>query len=185
MQTLSKILTVTAAAAALCGAASAQMDYHGFKKETVDALNARLNTPLTSEALSILAKHRDIEACGGTSVVSMQTPEGWQERLDASVGIDGDVVLPIPSAALAPQFPPLYSTLGVEGTCEIMFDVTPEGETVNILPNCTLAKFAAASEAMLSDLTFEPAQGQTTPEMENILLPVQYCLADEEAGTGE
>lgn len=185
MQNLPKILTVSAAAAALCGAASAQMDYHGFDKKTVDTLNERMETPLTGEQLEILAEHRDIEVCGGVSVVDKLMPEGWEDRLAGAAEVGGDTVMPVPTSGLSPEYPPLYNVLGVEGACDAMFDVTPAGDTADIAVSCSLPLFTQSITAMLEDLDFEPAPEQASPETDDIFLPVNFCLSDEDAGTGD
>lgn len=185
MPTPTKILTMSAAAAALCGAASAEMDYHGFNKETVDTLNDRLQSPITSEQLEILSAHRDIEICGGGSAVDKLTPEGWDEREAGANKVGGDVVMPVPTSGLSPEYPPLYNALGVEGACDAMFDVTPAGDTSDIAVKCTLPMFGQSVVKMIEGLDFEPAPEQASPETDDIFLPVNFCLADEEAGTND
>lgn len=171
-----KIIAFTTASAALAGTAAAQMDYHGFDKETVDALNARILEPLKSEELEVLAPHRGIEACGGTSSVDMLVPEGWDARAAGANPVGADVTMPYPTTALAPDFPPLYSTLGVEGACETIFSVDADGKTEDILAMCTLPKFALAATNALKALEFEPADGKDTAKTEDILLPMNFCL---------
>lgn len=176
MTRFTKILAFTAASAALAGTAAAQMDYHGFNPETVDALNERLLEPLTSEQLEILAPHRGIEACGGTSGVEMLKPESWDGRAEGANPVGGDVAMPYPTTALSPEFPPLYSALGVEGACETIFSVNAAGKTEDILANCTLPKFALAATKALETLEFEPADGKDTAETADIMLPMNFCL---------
>lgn len=176
-------MTALAGAAAIAGSASAQMDYHGFDPETVDALNERLETPLTSEALATLSNHAGIEACGGSKAVTATPPDGWEARLASANPPGGDVVMPVPKTAPSPDYPALYEVLGIEGVCEVMFDVTDEGQTENVLTSCSLPGFAMATEAMVDPLEFDAAEGEASPATENILLPVNYCRpADEDTG---
>ncbi|RIJ24324.1 hypothetical protein D1224_08800 [Henriciella barbarensis] len=182
MAQLRKIFAFTAASAALAGTAAAQMDYHGFDPETVDALNERILEPLKSEQLEILAPHRGIEACGGTSSVDMLVPDGWDVRAAAANPVGGDVAMPYPTTAFAPEFPPLYSTLGVEGACETIFSVNADGKTEDILAKCTLPKFALAATNALEALEFEPADGKDTAETPDILLPMNFCLDEPSDG---
>ena len=69
---------------------------------------------------------------------------------------------------------------GVEGVCEVMFDVNEDGATEEIMTNCTLPQFAKATRAMIGPLEFTPGDGADTPATDDIIIPVQYCLAPEE-----
>ena len=178
MTQFKKIIAFTGVSVALAGTAVAQIDYNGFNPETVDALNERLLEPLTSEQLEVLAPHRGIEACGGTSGVEMLKPEGWDGRAEGANPVGGDVAMPYPTTALSPEFPPLYSALGVEGACQTIFSVNADGKTEDILAMCTLPKFALAATTALETLEFEPADGKDTAETEDILLPMNFCLDD-------
>ena len=80
-------VTALAGAAAMAGSAAAEMDYHGFDPETIDALNAAMEEPLTSEILGILSGYTDIEACGGEAVANKIIPEGWEERIDKAPSV--------------------------------------------------------------------------------------------------
>ncbi|WP_084399249.1 hypothetical protein [Henriciella aquimarina] len=180
---LTPILTIAACSAIFAGAASAQMDdYHGFDEKTVDALNEKLEQPITDEALAALSQHTEVEACGGTQAVEMNAPQGWDARLANANPPGGDVPMPVPTAALAPDYPPLYEVLGVEGVCHAMFDVTADGKTDNIMTNCTLPGFAEATQDMLEPLEFTAADGQDSPATSDILLPINYCRPDKEEG---
>ena len=75
--------------------------------------------------------------------------------------------------------------LGVEGACDAMFDVTSAGDTADIAVSCSLPLFTQSITAMLEDLDFEPAPEQASPETDDIFLPVNFCLSDEDAGTGD
>lgn len=174
------LTTILAASTLLAGAAHADMEYHGFDKETVDALNERLEVPLTGDVLAVLSQNTDIEACGGTKTVTMQTPDGWDDRVEDANMPGGDVVMPVPDKALAPDYPALFNILGVEGVCEVMFDVTADGQTEDVMTNCTLPQFAEATQAMVDPLEFAPGDGAATAETDDIVIPVQYCLTDEE-----
>ncbi len=176
---ISRLVAATAATAMLAGPAMAQMDYHGFKPETVDALNERLETPLSSEALATLSQNRDIEVCGGANAVSVMPVEGWDARVANANPPGGDVVMPVPKTALSPDYPALHNVLGVEGKCEVMFDVTDAGETENVLTSCSLPAFAEATTAVIDPLQFDAAEGADSPATQNILLPFNYCLEDD------
>ena len=110
----------------------------------------------------------------------MQTPDGWDARIESANMPGGDVIMPVPTEALAPDYPALYNVLGVEGVCEVMFDVNEDGATEEIMTNCTLPQFADATRAMIGPLEFTPGDGADTPATDDIIIPVQYCLAPEE-----
>jgi hypothetical protein len=135
MKHLRKTFTLAAAASILAGAANAQMDYHGFDKETVDALNEKMEQPLNSEQLEVLSAHRDLEVCGGSASVAFSPPEGWDSREDGANPVGGDVVMPIPTTNLAPDYPAVFDFLQIEGMCEAVFSVTDQGQTSDILAN--------------------------------------------------
>ncbi|WP_300377941.1 hypothetical protein [Henriciella sp.] len=179
---ISSLFAVTACSAALMGSASAQadFDYHGFNPETIDALNERMEEPITSPMLEALSAHTGIEACQGDQAVEMNPPDGWDARMANANPPGGDVAMPIPTAQLAPDYPPLYEVLGVEGQCQVMFDVSDGGQTENVLTNCTLPQFVKATEDMINPLEFEAAEGQDSPATSNILLPINYCRPDKE-----
>lgn len=86
--------------------------------------------------------------------------------------------MPVPDAALAPDYPPLLSVLGVDGQCEVMFDVEADGSTSDILTNCTLPAFGEATTNMLDPLEFSAGAGASSPATEDILLPVNYCAPE-------
>ena len=182
MKPLSTILAVTVFGAALALPAAAEMDYHGFKPETIDALNEKLETPLTEEALAVLSSHTDIEACGGSNSVAMNPPEGWGERVENANPPGGDVVMPVPTSALAPEYPAVYEILGVEGVCKVMFNVSDSGATENVMTNCTLSGFDTAARDVIEPLEFTAAEGQSSPATPNILLPINFCRPDKEEG---
>ena len=180
---ITPIIAALTAGTMLAGAAHAELDdYHGFDKEMVEALNERLAEPLTSEMLAALSEHVGIEACGGSQAVEMQTPDGWDTRIEKANAPGGDVIMPVPTEALAPDYPPLLNALGVEGVCEVMFDVSATGETGDVLANCTLPAFAEATQGMLDGLEFTAGEGADSPATDNIIIPVNYCRPDEEDG---
>ena len=176
----SHLLAAAVCAIPLAGAAHAEKNYHGFKPETVDALNEKLQTPLTESALEVLSHSTEIEPCGGTQAITMNPPDGWEARLETSHAAGGDQVLPVPTTGLTLEYPAVYQLLGVEGACEAMFDITAGGKTENIQTSCSLPGFDEAAANVFAPLEFEPAEGQDSPAIDNVLVPVNFCRSDEE-----
>jgi outer membrane biosynthesis protein TonB len=174
------LLAAAVCAIPLAGAAHAEKDYHGFKPETVDALNEKLQTPLTESALEVLSHSTEIEPCGGTQAITMNPPDGWEARLETSHAAGGDQVLPVPTTGLTLEYPAVYQLLGVEGACEAMFDITAGGKTENIQTSCSLPGFDEAAANVFAPLEFEPAEGQDSPAINNVLVPVNFCRTEED-----
>ena len=164
----------------LGGIATAQENYHGFKPETVDALNERLKTPLTESDLEVLSHSTAIKPCGGEQPVVMSPPEGWEIRLEDAQTPNGSEAMPVPKMPLALKYPVVYEILGIEGVCQIMFDVTDAGETKDVQTNCTLPGFQAATLQVFKTLEFDPGEGQDSPAAEDILVPINFCRPDGE-----
>ena len=110
----------------------------------------------------------------------MTPPQGWKARLDKANAAGGDQALPIPTTPLTLKYPAVYQLLGVEGTCKAMFDVTASGETQNIQTNCSLPGFDQAAANVFAPLEFEPAKGQDSPAIDNVLVPVNFCRSKED-----
>ncbi len=177
---LTRLIAAAACTTTLAGGARAQDDYHGFDPETVDALNERLETRLTPNVLEAMSQSTSIDACGGPQETEMNPPEGWNERLDSANRPGGETPMPVPTSGLAVEYPPLYEVLGVESACEVMFDVTENGATENLLANCSMPGFGVAAQDIFTDLTFTPAEGQDSPAITNVIVPVHFCRPDEE-----
>ena len=176
---LTPIISTLAAGTMLAGAAHADLeDYHGFNPEVVDALNERLEQPLTGDTLAALSDHVGIEACGGSNTVEMQTPDGWETRMQAAKDRENNGAMPVLTESPTLDYPPLYNALGVEGVCEVMLDVTASGEPENVLTNCTLPAFGDRARGMVSDLEFAAGDGADSPAIDNIIMPVNYCRPD-------
>ncbi|RAN37005.1 energy transducer TonB [Hyphomonas pacifica] len=176
----SHILIAAACSLALAGSGLAQEDYHGFDPETVDALNAKLETPLNENMLEVLSQSTSIEPCGGTQAVSMSPPDAWTTRESSATRPGGDTPMPVPTSALEVTYPPLYEVLGVEAACEVMFNVTESGDSKDVLTNCSLPGFDEAAADIFADLEFTPAKGQDSPAIRNVIVPVNFCRPDEE-----
>lgn len=174
------LLAAAVCAIPLAGAAHAEKNYHGFKPEKVDALNERLENPLTESSLEMLSHSTAIEPCGGTQAIAMHPPEGWDARHDKAHAAGGDQVLPVPTTGLTLEYPAVYQLLGVEGACEAMFDITASGKTENIQTSCSLPGFDEAAANVFAPLEFEPAEGQDSPAIDNVLVPVNFCRSEED-----
>ncbi|KCZ54163.1 hypothetical protein HY29_15585 [Hyphomonas beringensis] len=177
---LSHILTTAACSLALAGTALAQEDYHGFDPETVDALNARLEAPLSDDVLEVLSQSTSIQPCGGEQVVSMSPSDDWTSRASSAIRPGGETPMPVPTSPLEVAYPPLYEVLGVEAACEVMFNVSESGESEDVLANCSLPGFDEAATDIFADMEFTPAKGQDSPAIQNLIVPVNFCRPDEE-----
>jgi outer membrane biosynthesis protein TonB len=74
-----------------------------------------------------------------------------------------------PLSRPAPQFPLCATSYGIEGHCDMVFDVTADGRTANILPVCTSRLFERDSEAAVRRWTFEPPGDGARPAVMNRL----------------
>ncbi|MEL6662730.1 MAG: TonB family protein [Pseudomonadota bacterium] len=99
--------------------------------------------------------------------------------------IDELVVSPIvidernaqPISPPLPQFPRRMAERGVEGACEVRFNVNARGEPVDIDADCTDIGFARAAEQAVARVRFFPkiVRGQAV-ERRNVVYPLDFRL---------
>lgn len=68
-----------------------------------------------------------------------------------------------------PQYPQCALSYGLEGECDVLFDVLPDGTTANILPVCTNRIFERDAAYAVSRWTFQPPGGEPRPAVVNRL----------------
>lgn len=69
----------------------------------------------------------------------------------------------------APQFPRCAISNGIEGQCDMVFDVLPDGTTANILPVCSNRIFERDAVAAVRRWTFAPPGDGPRPAVVNRL----------------
>ncbi len=89
---------------------------------------------------------------------------------------DGATVAPLASISrTGPQYPLCALSYGLEGECDMVFDVLPDGTTANILPVCTSRMFERDAASAVQRWTFEPPGDGPRPAVVN---RVQFKLGD-------
>lgn len=61
-----------------------------------------------------------------------------------------------PLVRIQPQYPPRAAERGIEGSCDMTFDVTPDGITTNIRADCTSSLFVRAAERAVERWRYQP-----------------------------
>jgi outer membrane biosynthesis protein TonB len=74
-----------------------------------------------------------------------------------------------PIVRYGPQFPQCALSYDLEGHCEMVFDVLPDGTTANILPVCSSRLFERDSVSAVRRWTFEPPGDGPRPAVLNRL----------------
>ncbi|MEO1662864.1 MAG: TonB family protein [Pseudomonadota bacterium] len=76
-----------------------------------------------------------------------------------------------------PNYPSSAASRGLEGNCEVYFDVDTDGKPVNVEPICTHRYFKRSARKALSDVRFKPLNidGVDYP-MTSIVYPLEYRL---------
>lgn len=75
------------------------------------------------------------------------------------------------------QYPDRMAQRGIEGRCDVHFNVNVRGEPIDIEATCSDAGFARAAEQAVSKVRFAPkiVRGQTV-ERENVVYPIEFRL---------
>ncbi len=81
----------------------------------------------------------------------------------------------------APQYPRCAVSFGLEGHCDMVFDVTPDGTTANLLPVCSSRLFERDAALAVSRWTFEPPGDGPRPAVIN-RLTFKFSDLDETPG---
>ena len=78
-----------------------------------------------------------------------------------------------------PTYPQRAAERGVEGSCDVRFDVDTRGRPYNIEADCTDAVFKREAERAVSRVEFAPkiVRGQAA-ERRNVVYPLEFKLAD-------
>lgn len=94
---------------------------------------------------------------------SMSTVVGGLPEFDRPSLAGGDISFDIsdrdaqPLVRLEPQFPPRLLERGIEGTCDVQFDVTPEGTPTNVqIIRCSNSGFESASIRAVERWRYQP-----------------------------
>lgn len=74
-------------------------------------------------------------------------------------------------------FPPQMLKRGIEGVCEVRFDVNPRGRPYNIMADCSHAGFKRAAEQAVSKTEFAPKIVRGKPAMRhNVVYPLEFNI---------
>lgn len=66
-----------------------------------------------------------------------------------------------------PSFPTCAAQLGINGVCDIVFDINAEGRTENILPVCSSPLFESSAQATVATWEFGPVDDGPRPATVN------------------
>ena len=76
-------------------------------------------------------------------------------------------------------YPPRMAERGLEGSCEVRFDVSARGEPLNIRPECTHPGFERSAKRAVAASRFSPEVEAGRPvERRNVVYPIEYSLAE-------
>jgi len=91
-----------------------------------------------------------------------------------------DVKILVPPA---PEFPQIAARYGLEGKCEVLFDLTAGGEEINVRDAaCTHPLFCKAARTAVEQASFRviDVPGVIRPgERKNIILPIEFLFEPE------
>jgi len=75
------------------------------------------------------------------------------------------------------QYPRRAAERGIEGSCEVRFDVNAQGEPFNVNADCTDSVFRREAERAVSRVRFAPkiVRGQAL-ERRNVVYPIEFAL---------
>ncbi|WP_300376964.1 energy transducer TonB [Henriciella sp.] len=78
-----------------------------------------------------------------------------------------------------PTYPSRAAERGIEGTCDVRFDVDTRGRPYNIEASCTDSVFRREAERAVSRVEFAPkiVRGQPA-ERKNVVYPLEFQLSD-------
>ncbi len=84
-----------------------------------------------------------------------------------------------PISGPAAVYPDRLLERGIQGSCEVRFNVSVRGEPYNIRPDCTHPGFASSAKRAVSASRFSPEiiDGQPV-ERSNVVYPITYNLAE-------
>ena len=78
-----------------------------------------------------------------------------------------------------PTYPSRAAERGIEGSCDVRFDVDTRGEPYNVTADCTDRVFKREAERAVSRVEFAPKiiRGQAA-ERRNVVYPLEFTLAE-------
>lgn len=83
----------------------------------------------------------------------------------------------VPVTPPLPSYPPMAAFLGIQGYCEVRFDVDERGYAFNLFTSCTEYVFCYQSKKSVSAVTFVPAYEGGAPRVRtNVVYPLEYRL---------
>ncbi len=84
-----------------------------------------------------------------------------------------------PIRAPVPVYPNAALERGLEGRCEVRFDVDPRGKPYNVTADCTDGVFTRSAEAAMRKVEFVPELRNGQPMVRrNVVYPLDYVLED-------
>ena len=78
-----------------------------------------------------------------------------------------------------PTYPSRAAERGIEGSCEVRFDVDTRGRPYNVQATCTDSIFKREAERAVGRVEFAPkiVRGQAA-ERRNVVYPLEFTLQD-------
>lgn len=108
---------------------------------------------------------------------------GPPERIDPAKLMHADMIYTGRDTTAQPitrpnvVYPDSMVRRGIEGSCEVRFDLSALGEPFNIRPDCTHAGFERSAKKAVASSRFSPKLVQGTPvERRNVVYPIEYNL---------
>lgn len=100
----------------------------------------------------------------------------------AFTAISAAAMLPREVEAISPPrpvYPRAMLAQGISGSCEVLFDLTAQGEPFNIMPKCSHIGFEKESRRAISKTRFIPKveNGQRVAQM-NVVYPLKYQIQE-------
>lgn len=110
---------------------------------------------------------------GGAPEPLGRTP--LKNYIPAPVAIGDRVAQPVTQPL--PDFPMRALERGISGSCEVRFDLTPQGKPYNVVPDCSHPVFEQSAKRAVSRTDFLPQirDGQAL-EQKNMVFPLVYKI---------
>jgi len=84
-----------------------------------------------------------------------------------------------PIRSPVPVYPRTALSRGLEGRCEVRFDVDPRGKPYNVTADCTDSVFTRSAEEAMRKVEFAPELRNGQPMVRrNVVYPLDYVLAE-------
>ena len=102
----------------------------------------------------------------------------------SSQAISGEDAQPITPPV--PEYPTLAAAWGIEGYCEVRFNVDEQGNPFSLRTACTQPIFCHEAKRAVSRVKFQPAIVDGISRVrENVIYPLEFQLGSMDPETGE